>query len=62
MAKPGAGFDPIKFKESTRKQWENVAEAWNHWGPTLQRWLEPATADTPNDQGSEMTAPSGPSR
>lgn len=43
MATPSAGFDPIKFKESTRQQWENVAEAWNRWGPTLQRWLEPAT-------------------
>jgi ubiquinone/menaquinone biosynthesis C-methylase UbiE len=43
MATPAAGFDPIKFKESTRQQWETVAEAWNRWGPTLQRWLEPAT-------------------
>jgi ubiquinone/menaquinone biosynthesis C-methylase UbiE len=43
MAMPAAGFDPIKFKESTRQQWETVAEAWNRWGPTLQRWLEPAT-------------------
>lgn len=43
MATPAAGFDPIKFKESTRQQWQNVADAWNRWGPTLQRWLEPAT-------------------
>jgi ubiquinone/menaquinone biosynthesis C-methylase UbiE len=43
MATPAAGLDPIKYKESTRQQWENVAEAWNRWGPTLQRWLEPAT-------------------
>jgi ubiquinone/menaquinone biosynthesis C-methylase UbiE len=43
MTTPGAGFDPIKFKESTRKQWETVAEAWNRWGPTLQHWLEPVT-------------------
>lgn len=43
MATPTAGFDPSKFKESTRKQWETVAEAWNRWGPALQRWLEPAT-------------------
>ncbi len=43
MATPAAGFDPIKFKESTRQQWENVAEAWNRWVPTLQRHLEPAT-------------------
>lgn len=43
MATPAASFDPIKFKESTRQQWERVAEAWNRWGPTLQRWLEPVT-------------------
>ncbi len=43
MATQAAGFDPVTFKESTRQQWENVAEAWNRWGPTLQRWLEPAT-------------------
>ena len=34
MATPAAGFDPIKLKESTRQQWEKVAEAWNRWGPT----------------------------
>jgi ubiquinone/menaquinone biosynthesis C-methylase UbiE len=43
MATPAAGSDSIKFKETTRQQWENVAEAWNRWGPTLRRWLEPAT-------------------
>lgn len=43
MATPAAGFDPITFKESTRQQWENVAEAWNRWGSTLQRWLAPVT-------------------
>jgi SAM-dependent methyltransferase len=43
MATPPAGFDPITFKESTRRQWQNVAEAWNRWGSTLRRWLEPAT-------------------
>jgi ubiquinone/menaquinone biosynthesis C-methylase UbiE len=43
MATPAAGFDPTKFKEATRQQWENVAEAWNRWGPAIQRWLEPPT-------------------
>jgi ubiquinone/menaquinone biosynthesis C-methylase UbiE len=43
MATPAAGFDPIEFKESTRRQWENAADAWDRWGPTLQRWLEPVT-------------------
>lgn len=43
MTTQAADFDPITFKESTRQQWENVAEAWNRWGPTLQVWLDPAT-------------------
>jgi SAM-dependent methyltransferase len=36
-------FDPIRFKETTRAQWQNAAEAWNAWGPTLSSWLGPAT-------------------
>jgi SAM-dependent methyltransferase len=38
-----ATFDPIQYKETTRDQWQAAAEAWNHWGPTLARWLDPAT-------------------
>lgn len=36
-------FDPIGFKNTTRKQWDNAADAWNRWGPLLARWLGPAT-------------------
>jgi cyclopropane fatty-acyl-phospholipid synthase-like methyltransferase len=36
-------FDPIKYKQATKQQWENAAEAWHRWGPTLQSWLGPAT-------------------
>ncbi len=36
-------FDSIRFKETTRAQWQNAAEAWNAWGSTLSRWLGPAT-------------------
>lgn len=36
-------FDAVRFKETTRSQWQNTAEAWNDWGPTLSRWLGPAT-------------------
>ena len=36
-------FDPIKFKATTRAQWENAAEAWYRWGPFLGEWLGPAT-------------------
>jgi SAM-dependent methyltransferase len=36
-------FDPIKYKETTRQQWQDAAEAWHRWGPTLNRWLGPVT-------------------
>jgi ubiquinone/menaquinone biosynthesis C-methylase UbiE len=36
-------FDPIKFKATTRAQWESAAEAWHRWGPLLGAWLGPAT-------------------
>ena len=38
-----AAFDPIKFKQDTRAQWEAAAEAWHRWGPFIGRWLAPAT-------------------
>jgi SAM-dependent methyltransferase len=43
MSAQPAGFDPLQFKETTREQWEQVAEAWHRWGPTLQDWLGPVT-------------------
>ena len=36
-------FDPVKYKETTRDQWQAAAEAWNRWGPTIEEWLGPAT-------------------
>ncbi len=36
-------FDPIQYKTTTRSQWEDAAEAWHRWGPTLETWLGPAT-------------------
>jgi SAM-dependent methyltransferase len=36
-------FDPIKYKETTRAQWQAAADAWHHYGPTLNAWLGPAT-------------------
>jgi len=38
-----ADFDPIKFKATTRAQWENAAETWHRWGPFLGEWLGQAT-------------------
>ena len=36
-------FDPAAFKATTRAQWDDAAEAWNRWGPLLERWLGPST-------------------
>ncbi|MGZ9031281.1 MAG: class I SAM-dependent methyltransferase [Burkholderiaceae bacterium] len=38
-----AAFDPVKFKQTTRSQWETAAEAWNRWGSFIGGWLKPAT-------------------
>jgi len=43
MTIPVAMFDPVKYKETTREQWQTAAEAWHRWGSTLQTWLGPAT-------------------
>lgn len=36
-------FDPIKYKITTREQWQTAAEAWYRWSPTLNQWLGKAT-------------------
>ena len=36
-------FDPIQYKSTTRQQWEDAAESWHRWGPTIETWLGPAT-------------------
>ena len=36
-------FDPRRYKDTTRAQWESAAEAWHRWGPAIERWLGPAT-------------------
>src|SRR5882757_5428463 len=40
VAKP---FDPAKYKETTREQWQCAAQAWNDWAPLLRAWLGPTT-------------------
>ncbi|MEU7908565.1 class I SAM-dependent methyltransferase [Actinoplanes sp. NPDC049118] len=37
-------FDPIHYKTTTRAQWEEAADAWHRWGPTIEAWLGDATA------------------
>ena len=36
-------FDAVAYKATTRKQWDEAAEAWHGWGPTLEEWLGEAT-------------------
>ncbi|MDQ4038005.1 MAG: methyltransferase domain-containing protein [Actinomycetota bacterium] len=36
-------FDPVRYKDTTRAQWEDAAAAWHAWGPTLEEWLGEAT-------------------
>jgi ubiquinone/menaquinone biosynthesis C-methylase UbiE len=38
-----AAFDPTIYKETTRQQWQEAAEAWRRWGPQLEAWLGEAT-------------------
>jgi ubiquinone/menaquinone biosynthesis C-methylase UbiE len=36
-------FDPAVYKETTREQWQEAAEAWHRWGLELETWLGEAT-------------------
>lgn len=38
-----AVFEPVKYKETTRQQWQTAAKAWHSWGPILEQWLGEAT-------------------
>ncbi len=36
-------FDPLRYKETTREQWQQAADAWHRWEPTIQSWLGEST-------------------
>jgi len=36
-------FDPVAYKETTRVQWQDAAEAWHRYDPVFDRWLGAAT-------------------
>jgi SAM-dependent methyltransferase len=38
-----AVFDPVAYKETTRVQWQDAAEAWHRYDPVFDRWLGEAT-------------------
>jgi ubiquinone/menaquinone biosynthesis C-methylase UbiE len=43
MATQTPVFDPVRYKETTREQWQTAAEAWHRWMPAIQTWLGPST-------------------
>jgi len=44
-------FDSVKYKQTTREQWQTAAEAWHRWGPTIEQWLGPVTEEMLNIAG-----------
>jgi len=36
-------FNAENYKNTTRAQWDDAAEAWHRWGGLLSKWLGPAT-------------------
>lgn len=36
-------FDPDKYKQTTKEQWQTAAEPWYRWGRALEEWLGEAT-------------------
>jgi ubiquinone/menaquinone biosynthesis C-methylase UbiE len=42
-SEPAQQFDPVKYKETTREQWQTAAEPWHRWGPVVDEWLGQAT-------------------
>ena len=43
LAAPAATFDPARYKETTREQWQQAADAWQRWTPTIVEWFAEAT-------------------
>ncbi len=42
-SEPAQQFDPVRYKETTKEQWQTAAEPWHRWGPTVDEWLGQAT-------------------
>lgn len=36
-------FDPVAFKATTRRQWQEAADAWHRWGGFIGDWLGEST-------------------
>ena len=40
---PTTQFDPHRYKETTREQWQQAADPWHRWGRTIEDWLGEST-------------------
>lgn len=36
-------FDSLRYKETTREQWQQAADAWHRWGAPIEAWLGEST-------------------
>jgi hypothetical protein len=36
-------FDRVVYENTTRRQWQEAASAWDRWSEVIDRWLGPAT-------------------
>jgi SAM-dependent methyltransferase len=36
-------FDPHRYKETTREQWQQAADPWHRWSRTIEDWLGEST-------------------
>lgn len=43
MTNEAPRFDPVRYKETTKEQWQEAAGRWHDWGSTLEDWLGEAT-------------------
>src|SRR5262249_36027341 len=43
MSEQPPRFDPAKYKETMREQWQSTAEGWHRWIPVVRAWVGDAT-------------------
>jgi SAM-dependent methyltransferase len=43
MIAQSPAFDPVRYKQTTREQWQAAADAWRRWTPVVQTWFADAT-------------------
>jgi len=43
QTRPSNAFDPVRYRHTTRQQWDSAAEAWHRWEPQLRVDRRPQT-------------------